>query len=42
MEGAILAWIIISPVTCCIGLYKCFNHGQLPCIDNHNNVILDN
>ena len=47
MEGAILACIIISPISCCIGLYQCFNHGQLPCIytnniDNNINVIPDN
>lgn len=44
MEGALLAFIIAAPVSCCIGLYKCFNYGTMPCIDtsavdNHNKTV---
>lgn len=40
-EGPILAVIIIAPVSCIIGIYQCFNNGELPFInieniDNHN------
>ncbi len=33
MEGGIFALIIVSPFACLIGLYQCFNHGRLPCVD---------
>ena len=36
MEGAILALIIVSPISFCIGIYQCFNHGRLPCVDTSN------
>jgi hypothetical protein len=47
MEGAILTMIIVSPIACCIGIYKIFNHGHLPCmntsdIDKLNKVIPEN
>ena len=46
MTGPILALIIVSPIASCIGLYQCFNHGRLPCIntstiDNLNRVAVD-
>jgi hypothetical protein len=44
MQGALLALVIVSPFTLFIGLYQCFNNGQLPCvdttnIDNHNRIV---
>lgn len=36
MDGPILALIIVSPISFCIGVYQCFNHGRLPCIDTSN------
>lgn len=47
MTGPILAFIIVSPIASCIGLYQCFNHGRLPCvntnnIDNRDQIIPDN
>ena len=36
MEGAIITMIVVSPIACCIGLYKLFNHGQMPCINTSN------
>ena len=46
MEGAILALIIVSPFAACIGIYRIFNHGRMPCIDvsnvdNLNKVAID-
>jgi len=47
MEGTILAMIIVSPIACCIGIYRLFNHGELPCVDtsdvnNLNRVVPEN
>jgi hypothetical protein len=47
MEGAIITMIIVSPIACCIGVYRLFNHGKLPCINTSNinklnNVIPEN
>ena len=36
MTGPILAFIIITPIATCIGIYQCFNHGRLPCIHTDN------
>ena len=47
MEGAILTFIILSPISFCLVVYRYYNHGQLPCIDtnnidSHNQVIPEN
>lgn len=44
MEGGIFALIIVAPIAGIIGLYQCFNHGRLPCvdmstIDSHGQVV---
>lgn len=44
MEGALLIFMIVSPIASCIGCFQCFNHGRLPCIyteniDNINRVL---
>jgi len=36
MDRVILALIIVSPISFCIGVYQCFNHGQLPFVDTSN------
>lgn len=36
MTGPILALIIVSPMAFCVGMYQCFNHGRLPCLDTTN------
>lgn len=36
MTGPILALIIVSPISFCIGMYQLFNHGRLPCVDTSN------
>ena len=46
MTGPILAVIIVSPMAFCIGMYQCFNHGQMPFIDlsnvdNLNRVVIE-
>lgn len=46
MTGPILAVIIVSPMAFCIGMYQCFNHGQMPFIDlsnvdNLNRVVVE-
>ncbi len=35
MEGVLLAFAIIMPISCCIFGYRVFNNGKLPCIDTN-------
>lgn len=36
MNGAILSFVIVSPLAAIIAAYQIFNHGRLPCINTDN------